>query len=714
MSRTRELCMDVEVMGRTFCFEDTVLKLVSEEEPEIIQAYFAEKKIENVDEGAGTHTYTFVSASTDTGTDVKKDNIATVILKKVNSAEKNNKKHTTQALVRAKLTEASYAKDATITIDLLKTVEKVSYPKLTSAPMGYQVYLIVETKKLKDKKGKVKIREKEEGSKLLKSKDKALPVLVFAKKEDTTTNTEASDWIEIDVKEENGKKEGGAIVLHKEDKGDKIEVGIKKIQLRPKEDKIKTESEDAVKSFEGWQEALYIREDETEEGKKAAEEAKALEETRKNETFITLTRDTDADKKENKKSFPKKVNGPAEIGILGKDAIFTVDEYGTTATTADKNNIRWCIYVDSKKTDIDAKSKSGLYTYAKTELVDVIETTAEDGTVTKTGGTNKLTIVFDKALEGKKIQIEPYRGKPDHKSTKGWVYENTVKGLKIVKRETTSLWLQTQCDSVENAGEVIDKEFKSYFKLKYSTTIYIYSDGKISKTYLEKGDKVRYVYVDSSGEEHDLGSFAIIEAQKWLDGTKHYSKTQVSGEWKKVISGGKTRYYKKDGNRKTLLMTPFSGSPNKVFKYKKGNLDFAIYEDTSREYFNPEAFSTVIGALAKVNFNDLVSNGSVSTDATGAYSVTHFNGVNMDFKYLRKDKKKGNIDNGIYRILVGDLKLDIIRQNQFLDALHDYGWGVTKKNLAHKTHEGKELNHCESDSHHKNHLHLQGFKPNYK
>ena len=86
----------------------------------------------------------------------------------------------------------------------------------------------------------------------------------------------------------------------------------------------------------------------------------------------------------------------------------------------------------------------------------------------------------------------------------------------------------------------------------------------------------------------------------------------------------------------------------------------------------------------------------------------------MDFKYLRSDKKKGNIDQGIYRILVADLELDIDRQNQFLDALNKYGWGVTEKNLAHKTHEGKELNHCESHSKHKNHLHLQGFKINYK
>jgi len=108
---------------------------------------------------------------------------------------------------------------------------------------------------------------------------------------------------------------------------------------------------------------------------------------------------------------------------------------------------------------------------------------------------------------------------------------------------------------------------------------------------------MRYVYIDSSKEEHDLGTFKLIQAQKWLEGTSLKSKTEKGGEWKKVISGGKTRYYKKDGNKKTLLMTPFSGTPNKVFKYNKGSIDFALFEDTSREYFNAYGFATVIGAM---------------------------------------------------------------------------------------------------------------------
>jgi len=302
-------------------------------------------------------------------------------------------------------------------------------------------------------------------------------------------------------------------------------------------------------------------------------------------------------------------------------------------------------------------------------------------------------------------------------NSKNYVRTTTVNEFKITKLDTTQFWLQINCDDCKEGEK--EKEFLkgNCFKLKTPDTIHIYEDGKISKVNLKSiyfGKKLKYIYLDKDGEEHKLGDFNLIEAQKWSDGTKHLSKTLNGGVWKKITIDNKTRYYRKDIGLKTYLITPFSGGSNKVFKYKNGDLDFALFEDTSREYFNPEAFATVIGALAEVNYIDLISNGSVGTDGTGAYSLTHFNGFNMDFKYLRKDKKKGGIDAGVVRILVSDEKLDVTRQNKFLDALYKFGWGVTEKNLSNNTSEGNDLNHCKPDAHHTNHLHIQGFKPNYK
>ncbi|WP_452219459.1 hypothetical protein [Lacinutrix salivirga] len=78
------------------------------------------------------------------------------------------------------------------------------------------------------------------------------------------------------------------------------------------------------------------------------------------------------------------------------------------------------------------------------------------------GDKNQLTIVFDKALKGKKVQIEPFRGKPDINNAKDYVRTTTIKEPatpKITIRVKAHLYLKTQCDSIENAGETIENTF---------------------------------------------------------------------------------------------------------------------------------------------------------------------------------------------------------------------------------------------------------------
>ncbi|WP_422090509.1 hypothetical protein [Tenacibaculum ovolyticum] len=273
-----------------------------------------------------------------------------------------------------------------------------------------------------------------------------------------------------------------------------------------------------------------------------------------------------------------------------------------------------------------------------------------------------------------------------------------------------------QVFTVKNKGVFLKEE---PFKMSGTTVIQdIYHDGKIGKVEYQQGNakmkKVKFVYHDSSKKKHELGKFDITWAQKWVKGSRYYSKGS-----KKVISAGITKYYTY-GKGETPLVTPFTGTKkNKKFSYTNGSLKIIVSEDTTREYFNPERLATIFGTLAETGFEDVVCNGSVSTDGTGAYSVTHVNGYNIDFKYLRTDNKRGNIDKNaknilIPRILVGSELLDIKRQNEFMDALYKFGWSKTEKSLAHKTHENKDLNHCKPKSDHKNHLHIQGFKANYK
>jgi len=103
------------------------------------------------------------------------------------------------------------------------------------------VFIVVKTEGLFGKKVKLKIHEKEKTI-ILKNSQEVLPVLVYNSINDTKTTKEQNSWITVDIKKDNGE-----------------EIGIKKIQLRPKQDKILNKDEAASKSMEGWEEALYLR-----------------------------------------------------------------------------------------------------------------------------------------------------------------------------------------------------------------------------------------------------------------------------------------------------------------------------------------------------------------------------------------------------------------------------------------------------------------------
>jgi len=692
-SRERTLYLDAEVSGRSFSFENEILSLVGEPEPEIITAYFAEKIIEyKEEENTETFTYKF-NSETELKTAVQKTNIANIIRSKLTFD--GDKKYTDNQKIITAFTKETHNKDDEITIVALKKEKKEYYKKLSSTPMGYQVYLVAETKKLEGKKIKIKIHEgkntdqdNKQVLKLVKAETDVLPVLVFAKNEDKTTDTEVADWIEIEVKKEDQK------ILNKTE-GTDIEVAIKKIQLRPKTDKMASKTEDAVKSFEGWQEALYIREDETEDGKKAAKEEEDNVTARAAEIFTNLTRDADADKKENKKSFPKTISGPKTIEI-GKDAVYTLDTYNDNATDADKNNIQWSLYKlgDPKTTYtiINTKSKTGLFTYAKMELV---------------GDKNQLTIVFDKALKGKKVQIEPFRGKPDINNKKDYVRTTTVNKVttpKVTKRDKASLYLKTQCDSIENEGEVIDNEFLngSYFKLETPDTIHIYDDGKMNKLNMEGLKKVKYRYHDKNGDIHKLGEFDLIEVDRLNNGTittgfrsdvasktLTYNKVGVDAKETRIYPNGdvitkgdfrvKYREYKKGKGKVKLIKM-------KELDYVKSELKIKFkFHETLRTYSNPELFAGFIGALADSSFSTIECTGSSYEDSSCYPSTSHVNGQSIDTTYLNK-------------------KTD---QQKFIDALWKFGFKL------HYIGSSMSYTHGTKDKYHNDHLHSGSFTPNY-
>jgi len=728
MSRSRALFLNAEVLGRSFSFNNAILNLVGEKEPEVTTAYFAEKKIEYKEEAhSATFSYTF-NNDTDVKTIAEKTNIANIIRGKLTF--NGDKKYTNNTKIIAAFTKQTHKAGDTITIAALKKEKKEYYKKINGAPMGYQVYLVVETEKLDGKTVQIKILEsksqdqkKKNVLKLVKADTDDLPVLTFAKLEDKDTTTESNDWIDIEVKKQDGK------ILNKT-AGKEIEVGIKKIQLRPKKDKMASKTEDAVKSFEGWQEALYIRFDETETGKKAKKDAEDAKTARNAEAFTTLTRDADADKKENKKSFPKSISGPKTIEI-GKVATYTLDTYKPSATKADKNNIRWSIWVKGDKVidykTIDTKSKAGLYTYAKMEMV---------------GDNNKLTIVFDKALKGKKVQIEPYRGKPDvdqSKKSHDHIKSTSITEPatpKISKRDKAHLYLQTQCDSLENPGQKIEQDFlkNSVFKIATTNTIHIYEDGKMSKLNLGGLKKVKYRYHDANGDKHNICECEVYQSWKLgygssktslkpsssvlssitpinytamnvagVDAKKSYtlSNNDVYTEGKDGGWGYTHLYYKATSEKIEMVVMPNSG-----LNYSNGKLIVKfVWHETLRRFSQPEVFAAFIGALAECSYKDIDSGGSSFKDGSSYPSKTHNNGFAIDTGYLLKS-------NG---------KLDTTRQQKFITAMKKFGFVGQIKGSASKF--SSLTGTTGSNSKHNDHLHSGGapksdgtkkFDPKYK
>ncbi|WP_298547668.1 LysM peptidoglycan-binding domain-containing protein [uncultured Aquimarina sp.] len=187
-----------------------------------------------------------------------------------------------------------------------------------------------------------------------------------------------------------------------------------------------------------------------------------------NANFVTpVTNGTTETKKQN---FPKTVTGPTEVKS-GEKLEYIISEYEVNnddTLDKDKQRMRWCFYIDGVKLDGSKKHvqiknsenqkedvgdnfliidnaamrtlaiENDAYLYAKAEVVE------EDGEKN-----NKLTIVFSKWLDGKKVNVEAFRNRPDHKPKKGYVVTATV----TAKPEVINInWVNAKEEPIKFAG----------------------------------------------------------------------------------------------------------------------------------------------------------------------------------------------------------------------------------------------------------------------
>jgi len=241
---------------------------------------------------------------------------------------------------------------------------------------------------------------------------------------------------------------------------------------------------------------------------------------------------------------------------------------------------------------------------------------------------------------------------------------------------------------------------------KKIVTFHIYHDGKIEKHIPKEikkdyENKYSYIYHDTAGKEHDICTVNFEKVQNWIVG----SKKDGGKGWAKRTVGGRIRYYQMGTGKAELVKVVLP------INYSKDGVVLKIGDNTTREYLNPKAFASMLGAVANCGYEDFKFNGSTSSDGTGAPSLTHVNGVSFDFRYLRKDKTGNNL-----HIDTEPNALDITRQEKFIDELIRFGYSqfysyniiINKKKFILKN-----STHLAEHNHHL-HVRREGYKPNFK
>ncbi|NZA27686.1 hypothetical protein H0E84_14995 [Luteimonas sp. SJ-92] len=159
-------------------------------------------------------------------------------------------------------------------------------------------------------------------------------------------------------------------------------------------------------------------------------------------------------------------------------------------------------------------------------------------------------------------------------------------------------------------------------------------------------NRVRYVYIDNIGAEHDIGEYTFTSASRVGPGNRAINGTSHLVDLRNIAN------------------------------YANGDVKFGFQYDerlTLRPYIGTMPLASLLGAMLDVGYEDISCNGF--SDALGhsiGGSSSHRNGINGDFKYLRSDESTQTQPS--LHINTQPELMDETRQNTFNDALYKYGW----------------------------------------
>lgn len=240
-------------------------------------------------------------------------------------------------------------------------------------------------------------------------------------------------------------------------------------------------------------------------------------------------------------------------------------------------------------------------------------------------------------------------------------------------------------------GGNVKKEHRVKDKIK-CVAYHIYwnseTEGKIEKhipKQVTEGfeNKYQYIYHDKEGKEHDLGTYLIQKTQKYKG---------VKGEFINLIDLNNVKQ-----------------------EYSENGVKYKFNIDSPRSYMNEQTLASFFGAMLEVNFEDISCNGFSHKDGSSKPSISHINGLNGDFKYLRVDKKLMKGDGTSLHIDINPDLLDVERENKWHNALYKFGWKSMLGWSYRRNGKKNYLNYIYKDTDkHNHHLHVQGYSMNVK
>lgn len=283
-----------------------------------------------------------------------------------------------------------------------------------------------------------------------------------------------------------------------------------------------------------------------------------------------------------------------------------------------------------------------------------------------------------------KVKVEKSKASIDQYNVQTFIFTGEVYDL-YTKSKSDAKSLQISVDTIGNITN------SSFVRPIQQVEFHIYSDGKLrewtpDKIPSEYEKRVKYIYHEQSGKEHDIGDFTV-----------------------KTIKNIYGSFY----GGKTVDLVDIRDLNN----YISDTVYFRLSINSNRLYMNKRTLGSLLGAMLECSYNDFVYNGfSNERGESIGGSTSHKNGQNGDFRYLRKDLSGQRMD--LFKESeTGDpcgwKGLDEERQNKFNDALYKFGW---KSMLSQYYNENNILNHCTNDNkkNHNDHLHVQGYKPDYQ